>query len=344
MDGFGFRNLEVTGTVGKRPAKVGASTLVRTVGLASFVAGGVAVGLSYWDMRISLSRGDLDAANGHGIAVAGGLIFMSVPLIGGLLAIPGWGWAVLGMSMALGGSLYAGSVADDLFERVLKQGPLGTHPQDSSVHLDDLAYYGQLLTLLSPVNVSAQRYGDVDPDPALTNPDHPPQPDDYVITLQTPVVSRLKVLQECRPDLPTQPFKIVVQEVAYMNSRAETSNVAVGTVEQEVVLSTTPLTQIVARQSLPHESAVRFLVKRELQSRSFQSFGYQEEITTTIRVGLQAVVGTEQGPVVFPTPVMENYEPYNDTRHGGAPDKSRSVLNPHSEPLVPYWFLKEVSV
>ncbi|MFB2764863.1 toxin VasX [Marinobacter shengliensis] len=330
--------------IGKRLAKTGAGTLVRTVGLASFVAGGVAVGLSYWDMRISLSRGDLDAANGHGIAVAGGLIFLSVPLIGGLLAIPGWGWAVLGMSMALGGSLYAGSVADDLFERVLKQGPLGTHPQDSLVNLDDLAYYGQLLTLLSPVNISAQRYGDVDPDPALTSPDHSPQPDDYVITLQTPVVSRLKVLQECRPDLPTQPFKIVVQEVAYMNSRAETSNAAVGTVEQEVMLSTTPLTQIAARQSLPHESAVRFLVKRELQSSSFQSFGYQEEVTTTIRVGLQAVVGTEQGPVVFPTPVMENYEPYNDTRHGGAPDKSRSVFNPHSEPVVPYWFLKEVSV
>ncbi|MEC7727794.1 MAG: hypothetical protein VX555_03910 [Pseudomonadota bacterium] len=330
--------------IGKRLAKVGASTLVRTVGLASFVAGGVAVGLSYWDMRISLSRGDLDAANGHGIAVAGGLIFLSVPLIGGLLAIPGWGWAVLGMSMALGGSLYAGSVADDLFERVLKQGPLGTHPQDSLVNLDDLAYYGQLLTLLSPVSISAQRYGDVDPDPALTSPDHPPQPDDYVITLRTPVVSRLKVLQECRTDLPTQPFKIVVQEVAYMNSSAETSNVAVGKVEQGVMLSTTPLTQIVARQSLPDESAVRFLVKRELQSRSFQSFGYQEEVSTTIRVGLQAVVGTEQGPVVFPTPVMENYEPYNDTRHGGAPDKSRSFFNPHSEPLVPYWCLKEVSV
>src|SRR5690554_7446880 len=98
-----------------------------------------------------------------------------------------------------------------------------------------------------------------------------------------------------------------------MNSRTETSNVAVGTVEQEVVLSTTPLTQIVARQSLPHESAVRFLVKRDLKPSSFQSFGYQEEVTTTIRVGLQAVVGTEQGPVVFPSPVMENYEPYNDT-------------------------------
>src|SRR5690554_2017601 len=330
--------------IGKRLAKTGAGTLVRTVGLASFVAGGVAVGLSYWDMRISLSRGDLDAANGHGIAVAGGLIFLSAPLMGGLLAIPGWGWAVLGMSVALGGSLYAGSITDDLFERMLKQGPLGTHPQNSLVNLDDLAYYGQLLTLLSPVNISAQRYGDVDPDPALTSPDHSPQPDDYVITLQTPVVSRLKVLQECRPDLPTQPFKIVVQEVAYMNSRAETSNIAVGTVEQEVMLSTTPLTQIVARQSLPDESAVRFLVKRELQSSSLQSFGYQEDVSTTIRVGLQAVVGTEQGPVVFPTPVMESYEPYNDTRHGGAPDKSRSVLNPHSEPLVPYWFLKEVSV
>ncbi|WP_417536939.1 hypothetical protein [Methylophaga sp.] len=330
--------------IGKRLAKVGASTLVRTVGLASFVAGGVAVGLSYWDMRISLSRGDLDAANGHGIAVAGGLIFLSAPLMAGLLSIPGWGWAVLGMSVALGGALYAGSVADDLFERVLKQGPLGTHPQESLVNLDDSAYYGQLLTLLSPVNVSVQRYGDVDPDPALTNPDYLPQPDDYVITLETPVVSRLKLLQECRPDLPAQPFKIVVQEVAYMKSRAETANAAVGPVEQEVILSTAPLTKIVARQSLPYESAVRFLVKREFPSSSYQSFGYQEDVSTAIRVGLQALVDTELGPVVFPTPVMENYEPYNDSLHGGAPDKPRSILNPHSEPFVPYWSVKEVSV
>lgn len=330
--------------IGKRLAKAGASTLVRTAGLASFVAGGVAVGLSFWDMRISLARGDLDAANGHGIAVAGGLIFLSAPLMAGLLAIPGWGWAILGMSVALGGSLYAGSATDDLFERVLKQGPLGVHPHESLVSLDDSAYYGQLLTLLSPVNISAQRYGDVDPDPALTNPDHPPQPDDYVITLQTPLVSRLTVLQECRPDLPTQPFKIVVQEVAYMSSRGETSNIAVEAVEQEVMSAITPLKQVVARQSLPHDSAVRFLLKREFQDSSYQSLGYQETVRTTIRVGLQAVVGTELGPVVFPTPVMENYEPYNDTRHGSAPDKHRSIFNPHSETLVPYWSVKEVSV
>lgn len=330
--------------IGKRLAKVGASTLVRTAGLASFVAGGVAVGLSYWDMRISLSQGDLDAAKGHGIAVAGGLMFVSAPLMAGMLAIPGWGWAIFGMSVALGGTLYAGSVTDDLFERVLKQGPLGVHPHDSLVSLDDSAYYGQLLTLLSPVNVSAQRYGDVDPDPALTNPNHPPQPDDYVIKLQTPLVSRLRVLQSCRPDLPTQPFKIVVQEVAYMSSRGETSNVAVGSVEQEVMSMITPLKQVVARQSLPHESAVRFLLKRELQDSTYKSFGYQEVVSTTVRVGLQAVVDTELGPVVFPTPVMENYERYNDTRHGGAPDKPRSIFNPHSEPLVPYWSVKEVSV
>lgn len=330
--------------IGKRLAKAGASTLVRVAGLASFVAGGVAVGLSYWDMRISLSQGDLDAAIGHGIAVAGGLIFLSAPLMAGMLAVPGWGWAIFGMSVALGGTLYAGSVTDDLFERVLKQGPLGVHPHDSLVSLDDSDYYAQLLTLLSPVNVHAQRYGDVDPDPALTNPDYPPQPDDYVIKLQTPLISRLKVLQECRPDLPTQSFKIVVQEVAYMSSRGETSNIAVGSVEQEVMSTVTPLKQVVARQSLPHESAVRFLLRRELQDSSYRGFGYQETVSTMVRVGLQAVIDTELGPVIFPTPVMESYEPYNDTRHGGAPEKASSILNPHSESLVPYWSVKEVSV
>jgi hypothetical protein len=115
-------------------------------------------------------------------------------------------------------------------------------------------------------------------------------------------------------------------------------------VEQDVMLSTTPLTQIVARQSLPHESAVRFLVKREFQNSSYQSFGYQEEISMAMRVGFQAVVDTELGSVVFPTPVTENYEPYNDSLHGGAPDKSLSILSPHSEPFVPYWSVKEVSV
>lgn len=330
--------------VGKRLAKAGAGTLVRSVGLASFAAGGVAVGLSYWDMRISLAGGDLDAAKGHGIAVAGGLVFLSAPLMAGLLAIPGWGWAILGMSVALGGSLYAGSVTGDLFEKLLKQGPLGTHPNDSLVSLDDSAYYGQLLTLLSPVNISAQRYGDVEPDPALINPDYPPQPDDYIITLQTPLVSRLKILQECRPDFPTQSFNIMVQEVAYMSSRIEGSNTAVGAVEHEVMSAVTPLRQVVARQSLPHESAVRFLVKRELLGDSHESFGYQEKVSTTVRVGVQAVVETELGHVIFPTPVMENYEPYNHTRHGGAPDKPRSVFNPHSEPLVPYWSVQEVSV
>lgn len=330
--------------IGKRLAKVGAATLVRTAGLVSFVAGGVAVCLSYWDMRISLSQGDYDAANGHKIAMAGGLIFLSYPLMAGLLAVPGWGWAILGMSMALGGSLYAGSATDDLFEKILKQGPLGVHPKDSLVDLDDSAYYGQLLTLLSPINISAQRYGDVDPDPLLTNPDHPPQPDDYVITLQTPLVSRLKVFQECRPGLPIQPFKIVVQEVAYTNSRIETSNVAVGSVEQEVMSRVTPLTQVVARQSLPSESAVRFLVKRELQDSGYRSWGYEETVNTAVRVGLQVVVDTELGPVVFPTPIMENYEPFNDAHHGSAPSKRRGIFNPHSEPLVPYWSVKEVAV
>jgi len=85
----------------KRLLQVGAGTIVRTMGLVNFVAGVFMVGTSAWDYRNSISRGDLDAAFGHGLAVVGGSVFLASPLLSGLLAVPGWGWALFGLGVVL---------------------------------------------------------------------------------------------------------------------------------------------------------------------------------------------------------------------------------------------------
>ena len=332
--------------IGNRLRKLRAGTLVRTVGLASFTAGAVGVVLSSWEMRISLSNKDFDAATGHAIAVTGGLIFLAQPLVGSLLAIPGWGWAILGISMVVGGGIYADAATDDSFEQLLKRGPWGCYPDDLLVRQDDQAYYSQLLSLLSPIQMTAQKYADVEPDPGLSHSSYSPEPDDYVITMQFPLVSRLNLYRgyECKADLPARPFNLVVQEVAYQSSN--TSIVAPGSiapVSSTQLVKTTPLTKVMARQSLPHLSAVRFLVKREFQDSEYRSLLYQESVTTLVRVGLQVTLDTELGPLVFPAPVYEDYEPYNAARHSNPPPKERTILDPHSQPKSPYWFFVEVS-
>src|SRR5690554_4436609 len=188
--------------IGNRLQAVRAATLVKVAGLATFVAGAAGAGLSFWEMRISLSNKDFDAATGHAIAMTGSLVVLASPLMHTLLAIPGWGWAIFGLAMAVGGGLYAASVTDDTFEQLLKRGPWGTHPDSSLPGRDDKAYYIQLLSLLSPIQVTAQQYADVEPDPALSHPDYMPKADDYVITLQFPLVSRIKLHQQCEAGLP----------------------------------------------------------------------------------------------------------------------------------------------
>lgn len=328
--------------IGRRLQTAGAQTLVRTVGLASFVAAGVGTGLSFWEWRISLANKDFDAASGHAIAMTGGLIFMVNPLLAGVLAVPGWGWAVLGMGMIVGGGLYAGSMTDDPFEKLLKLGPFGTYPDESSGSIGEKAYYSQLMSLLTPVQVTAQKYADIDPDSELTHAGEQPAPDDYVITLRTPLISRLKVTGEPRSESLPSPFSLVVEEIAYLSSSMTAT--AVGKVETDQVLSTTLLRKITARQSLPQQSAVRFLVRREIAESSYSRFGYSQSVTTCVRVGLQAVVDTELGPMVFPAPVHENYEAFDKDRHGTPPSKNKAVINPYSQPRSPYWFFTEVFV
>ena len=328
--------------IGNRLRSLGASTLVRTTGLVSFIAGGIGALLSYWEMRISMSHRDFDAAVGHAIAMTGGLVFLAQPLMGSLLAIPGWGWAILGMAMVVGGGLYAGSVRDDAFEQLLKRGPWGTESDHPPRGQDEKSYYGQLLTLLSPVDVIVKKYRDVDPDPALSHPDHPPEPNDYVVTIQFPLISRLKLDQTSQPGLPSSAFNLVIQEVAYAASTIETFG-SLGSVDDFNLRGTTRLRKVAARQSLPQHSAVRFLVKRELKSSEYSTFGYHESITTTVRVGLQAVIDTELGALVFPTPINVNYEPFEVARHGNPPPKVRTLFNPYDQPESPYWYFAEVA-
>lgn len=331
--------------IGNRLRAVKASTLVRVTGLATFIAGSIGAGLSYWEMRISQESKDFDAATGHAIAMTGSLVVLASPLLSTLLAVPGWGWAIFGLSLAVGGSLYAGLVTDDNFEKLLKQGPWGTHPDSSLQGLDDKAYYGQLLSLLSPIRVSAKRYGDIDPDPALAHPAYPPQPNDYVITIQMPLVSRLRLDSDRVENLPDTPFRLVVQEVAYLSSTSQVPSSGLSTpVTNTQMLKATQLTKVTARQSLPDQSAVRFLVRREIEDSDYQSLYYQESVTTQVRVGIQATVDTELGPLVFPTPVFEDYEPFDLARHDQPPAKERLAFNPYSQPSSPYWYFTEVSV
>ncbi|MBW4936086.1 toxin VasX [Marinobacter sp. F4206] len=329
--------------IGTRLQRLGAQTLVRTVSLASFMAGALGVGLSYWEMRLSLADKDFDAATGHAVALTGGMIFLAHPVMASLLAIPGWGWAVLGMGMIIGGGLYAASSTDDHFEQLLKRGPWGIYPEESAGTKGHKAYYSQLLALLAPISVSVQSYADIDPDLALINPDHPPVPEDYVVTIDTAFASRFQLYRDQSPALPEKPFNLVVQEVAYASSTMETYGAA-GAVRSIQFRNSTPLRKVVARQSLPHRSAVRFLVKRDLQDTQYESWGYQETVSTRLRVGLQAVIDTELGPMVFPGPVYKHYEPFELSRHGIPPAKEISALDPFSQPASPYWFFTEVEV
>ncbi|MCG7201567.1 hypothetical protein MD273_17655 [Marinobacter pelagius] len=326
--------------IGNRLQTVGAQTLVRTVGLASFLSGAAAVGLSFWEMRLSLMNKDLDAAAGHAIAMTGGLVFLASPLMSSLLFVPGWGWAVLGMGMVVGGSLYAGSATDDSLEQLLKRGPWGVSPDRTLGETSEKEFYGQLISLLSPIRVTVEKYSKVQSDPEFAA-DSKPAPDDYVVTVQMLLNSRLRLFRGEQAGLPTEPFKLVVQELAYTRSSTYIphSGANVSDVQLRAIR---PLRKVVARQSLPAQSAVRFLVKREIQNAEFDSYLYQEATFTRLRVGLQAVIETEVGPLVFPTPLLDDYQSFDIALHSTPPPKERAVFDPFEQPDSPYWYFTEV--
>jgi hypothetical protein len=331
----------------RRLSQVGAETIVKTIGLANFTAGVFMVGISTWDYRNSVSRGDLDAAFGHGLAVVGGSIFLASVLLGGLLAIPGWGWALLGLGLVLGGNVSAAIATDSEMERVLRQGPLGSGPRHAGLPDKDAVYYSQLLSLFSPVAVSARRYGDLSDTEKALFAGHSPSPDDYRVTVTSPLISRFKLGQTSQdkikgssadklPDL-----RLGVQELEYTYSKLESS---AGQVEEYNLTRNTPLTRVTAWVALPEGNTVHFLIERNLTGGETRSVGYSEQRTISLRVVLQARIVSEVGPFRFPVPVLDGYEPFDASRHGVLPDKKRQILNPFDNQPAPYWIVKEVAV
>ncbi|WP_111412211.1 toxin VasX [Billgrantia lactosivorans] len=336
--------------IGKRLAKVGASTLVRTIGLFNFFAGVITVGVSSWELRNSLQQGDRDAAIGHGVAIAGGALFLAAPLMAGLIMVPGWGWALLGLGLAIGGSSYAAMNQDTPFEQLLRQGPLGTHPASTVTSADDTVYYPQLLTQLSPAQIEVSRYGSLGAEERQAllesvweSSTDAPSSRDYVVTISTPLISRYKI---------GETLNLAVQELEQTDTGTITP---LGTYEQLSHITRAPEPfEIGKRQLLPQQSAVRFLVKRKVAEESFEMGGTSVTSTARLRVALQARIEWELGEMVLPTPMLKEYEPFVEGQHDALPARSyRTVNNPivdfirsftgrSQDPR--YWYIKEFQV
>lgn len=336
--------------IGARLSQVGTSTLVRTIGLFNFFAGVSAVGISSWELRNSLQGGDRDAAMGHGIAIAGGALFLAAPLMAGLVMIPGWGWALLGLGLAIGGTSYAVMNQDTPFERLLRQGPLGTHTARTMASADDTAYYPQLLTQLSPAQIEVTRYGSLSAEERQAlmesvweSTTDTPSSRDYVVTISTPLISRYKI---------GETLNLAVQELEQTDTGTITP---LGTYEQLSYITRTPEPfEIGKRQLLPQQSAVRFLVKRKMAEESFEMVGTSVTSTARLRVALQARIDWELGEMVLPTPMLKEYEPFVEGQHDALPARSyRTVNNPVSDFIRSftgrsqdqrYWYIKEFQV
>lgn len=344
---FDMKNWPMVGT---RLTKVGASTLVRTIGLVNFFAGVMTVGVSSWELRNSLQQGDRDAVLGHSVAIAGGALFLAAPLMAGLVMIPGWGWALLGLGLAIGGSSYAAMNQDTPFEQLLKQGPLGTHTASTMTGADDTIYYPQLLTQLSPAQIEVTRYGSLGAEERQAllesvweSTTDTPSSRDYVVTISTPLISRYKI---------GETLNLAVQELEQTDTGTFTQ---LGTYEQLSYITRAPEPfEIGKRQLLPQQSAVRFLVKRKMAEESFEMVGTSVTSTARLRVALQARVEWELGEMVLPTPMLKEYEPFEEGQHDALPARSyRTVNNPVSDFIRSftgrsqdqrYWYIKEFQV
>ncbi|MCS2608395.1 toxin VasX [Halomonas dongshanensis] len=336
--------------IGARLTKFGASTIVRTMSLANFLAGAVTIGVGSWELRNSLQQGNSDAAIGHGIAVAGGILFLAAPLMAGLVMIPGWGWALLGLGLAIGGSSYAAMNQDTPFEQLLKRGPLGTHPESYTASADDTIYYPQLLTQLSPINIDVVLYGSLNRSEQLSLLDsvwesttNNPSNRDYVVTISTPLISRYKI---------GETLNLGVQELEQTDTGTITP---LGTYEQLSYITGAPEPfEIGKRQLLPQQSAVRFLVKRKVAEESFDMGATSLTSTSRLRIALQARVEWELGEMVLPTPMLKEYEPYAEGQHDALPARSyRTVNNPVANFINSltgriqdprYWYIEEFQV
>lgn len=289
-------------------------------------------------------------ASRYGDLFAGGALFLAAPLMSGLIMIPGWGWALLGLGLAIGGTSYAVMNQDTPFERLLKQGPLGTHTARTMTSADDTAYYPQLLTQLSPAQIEVTRYGSLDAEERQAllesvweSTTDTPSSRDYVVTISTPLISRYKI---------GETLNLAVQELEQTDTGTITP---LGTYEQLSYITRTPEPfEIGKRQLLPQQSAVRFLVKRKMAEESFEMVGTSVTSTARLRVALQARIDWELGEMVLPTPMLKEYEPFVEGQHDALPARSyRTVNNPVSDFIRSftgrsqdqrYWYIKEFQV
>lgn len=98
------------------------------------------------------------------------------------------------------------------------------------------------------------------------------------------------------------------------------------------------------RRTNPMQSAVRFVVKRDITDAVSQGFFHTERRFSRLRVAIQAELATEVGPMVYPTPILEQYQAYRPGEHSQPPDKQHALFDPFENGAVPYWSIKEVDV
>jgi hypothetical protein len=348
---FEIRSVPLIGSlIQQKLMRDGASTIVRSMSLVNFFAAGVMVAVSAWDFRNSVSRGDLDAALGHGLAVIGGSLFVFSKIMHGLLFVPGWGWALFGLGLILGGSIYAAIATDSEFEQVLKRGPLGIGPSHPGLQDNDASYYAQLLSMFAPLSVSAKRYNDLSEAEKAMFSDRQPSQNDYRVTLTSPVISKFNLGQTSQGSTQASVGKqktglrLGIQELEYTHINIQTSKTSAWSVDQYNLTQNTPLKKVKTWVAVPEQNSVHFLVERNLVGGETRAHGYMEKRTISLRVVLQARLESEVGEFWFPTPVLDEYEPFDAVKHETLPDKKQQVLNPFNNDPVPYWIIKEVTV
>lgn len=325
--------VERTPLIGKRLTAVGGNTLVKTAALVNLAAGSIGVGISAYEVYHSYNNADYDAAFAHSVALAGGMVFLSSPMLATCLAIPGWGWAVLGMGMILGGGLWAASASDGLLEQHLKQGPFGIASDPSTVSADDTEYYPQLLSLLSPFQLSACRVADAATDDAqlqawLKESDN--QPDDMLITLNSALISQF-------PSWKSDGLTITAQELQY--STLETSGTRANYLSKQ-----TPLVNLKSTDFLPGEHAIRFVIGKQLKAGTHTTDLYRETTKIRLRLCIQVRIKSELGEHVMPHPLQKKDLPYNPAKHATPPPKKIRAFNTSNNEQAPFWFIKEMDI
>lgn len=322
--------------ISKRLATVGGNTLVKTLNMLNFTAGSLGVGISTYDFINSWNHADYDAAMGHAVAVAGGLVVLSSPLLAGALLIPGFGWLLFGVALIFVGGLGAAFATDGPLEKNIKLGPLGIAPNAESIPDDDLTYYPRLLTLLTSFELETCQASKADPNDHYLQSfltESKARPQDIVLTVHSSLISQFKSWKD-------DGLTIAVQELQYSTTGiGELGNRNVTFLDQS-----TPLTKINKKQLLSDQSAVRFVIPRQLTAKSNSGYINHDLNSIRLRVCIQAKVESELGEHILPYPLDEKNTTHYQNKHREAPKKETTFYNAKYNEQVPFWFTKEIDI